>query len=76
MYYDLVEIVSLLNEPITEIVWVNKNNHEVSVDVSSAYNDTYLTINDADGNAASLHIEYIPKLEAALAKARELGWFE
>ena len=64
------------DEPITEIVWVNKNGDEESIDVVKGSSDTYITLNDADDNSSSLHKEDIPKLEAALAKARELGWFE
>lgn len=64
------------DEPITEIVWVNKYDDEESIDLVRSPSDTYITFNDADDNAASLHKEDIPKLEAALAKARELGWFE
>ena len=64
------------DEPITEIAWLNKYGKEESIDIVNGSNDTYITINDAGGNSASLCKEDIPKLEAALAKARELGWFE
>lgn len=64
------------DEPITEIAWLNKNEEEESIDIVKGGKTTYISINDSDGNSSSLHKEDIPKLEAALAKARELGWFE
>lgn len=64
------------DEPITEIAWLNKNEEEESIDIVKGGKTTYISINDSDGNSSSLHKEDIPKLEAALAKARELGWCE
>lgn len=61
-------------EPITEIVWRNVDNYDESVEICNE--KRYLTINDENDDSCSLHIESIPKLEAALAKARDLGWFE
>jgi hypothetical protein len=60
------------DEPITEIVWVNKNGHEDSISLE----DNYIAFMDEDNNHVCIYLQDIPKLEAALAKARELGWFE
>lgn len=64
------------DEPITEIAWANKYGYEESIYLVRSTSDTFINFNDADDNAVSIHKEDIPKLEAALAKARELGWFE
>lgn len=60
------------DEPITEIVWVNRKGMEEYIGLNS----TYIEISDEDGDVIGIYKEDIPKLEAALAKARELGWFE
>jgi len=59
-------------EPITEIVWVNRDGNEEWLEQTSKT----ITIARWDDEAIELYKEDIPKLEAALAKARELGWFE
>ena len=60
------------DEPITEIVWVNKNGSEDSI----SHENNYVSITDEDDSNVCIYFVDIPKLEAALAKARELGWFE
>ena len=59
------------DEPITEIVWINEDGVEESIveegDAIAIYDDC---------SCARIYVKDIPKLEAALAKARELGWFE
>lgn len=60
------------DEPITEIVWVNKDGTEEWLECTSKT----VTIARWDDDCIELFKEDIPKLEAALAKARELGWFE
>jgi hypothetical protein len=56
----------------TEIVWVNRDGNEEWLEQTSKT----ITIARWDDEAIELYKEDIPKLEAALAKARELGWFE
>lgn len=60
------------DEPITEIVWVNENGTEEYIENSNSS----VIIARYDDECFEIAKEYIPKLEAALAKARELGWFE
>lgn len=58
------------DEPITEIVWVNEDGLEESI----LQEGDAISIHD-DSNYCRIYFKDIPKLEAALAKARELGWF-
>lgn len=60
------------DEPITEIVWVNENGTEEYIENSNSS----VIIARYDDECFEIAKEDIPKLEAALAKARELGWFE
>jgi hypothetical protein len=60
------------DEPITEIVWANKDGTEEGLEQTTKT----ITIFRWDDESIELFKEDIPKLEAALAKARELGWFE
>lgn len=60
------------DEPITEIVWVNEDGTEEWLE----YTSKTVTIARWDDECIEIAKEDIPKLEAALAKARELGWFE
>lgn len=60
-------------EPITEIVWLNKNDEEEYIEMCN----NHISIGDSsECDSVLIHKTDIPKLEAALAKARELGWFE
>lgn len=60
------------DEPITEIVWVDKNGTDCSIENC----EHHIFITSEDEESVVLYKKDIPKLEAALAKARELGWFE
>lgn len=55
-----------------EIVWVDKNGTDCSIENC----EHHIFITSEDEESVVLYKKDIPKLEAALAKARELGWFE
>lgn len=55
-----------------KIVWANKDGTEEWLE----YTSKTVTIARWDDECIEIAKEDIPKLEAALAKARELGWFE
>ena len=62
-------------EPITTIAWTNWLGDEEYIILE----DDVIVFTDDPSNEKeifAMNKEDIPKLEAALAKARELGWFE